>query len=351
MRRVAAFAGLLLAIAVRAPVVHAQHLPASASSTAMGAMPGMDHDAMPGMDMPATHADATPDPQETPAADQHAMHGSTPMQPPHQGARDPAMQHTSPSPTDVMPPHAMGPMQGGSPPPDARDPDYSDGVGMGSMHGIGMAMEDHPKLAFLRIDQLEAFRDAQGNGQQWEIEGGYGNNRDRLWMRSEGERSDGRLQEANVELLWQHAVAAFWDTQLGLRTDLGDGPDRHWAAFGIQGLAPYWFELEATGYVGATGRTAARLRAKYELLFTQRLVLQPELELNAYGKADPARGTGSGLSDASLGLRLRYEIRREVAPYVGLVWTRRFGGTADLARVRGETLFARQWVAGIRIVF
>ncbi|HET6804322.1 MAG TPA: copper resistance protein B, partial [Frateuria sp.] len=134
-------------------------------------------------------------------------------------------------------------------------------------------------------------------------------------------------------------------TQLGVRTDTGEGPDRQWVAFGIQGLAPYWFELEATGYVGPAGRTAARLRADYELLFTQRLILQPEFELDAYGKADPARGLGSGLADASLGLRLRYELRREVAPYVGGVWIRRFGASADQGRGRLEW----QWVAGVRI--
>jgi copper resistance protein B len=241
--------------------------------------------------------------------------------------------------------HDMGPMQGGSPPRGARDPDYSDGVRTGPTHGIGMTMEDDPRFARLRVDRLEAFHARRGNGQQWEIEGGYGNNRDKVWLRTEGERSRGRLESADAELLWQHAVAAFWDTQLGVRTDTGMGADRQWAAFGIQGLAPYWFELEATGYVGPAGRTAARLRVDYELLFTQRLVLQPELEVNAYGKADPARGLGSGLSDTSLALRLRYEIQREVAPYIGWVWTRRFGRTAD----PGEGAFEWRWLAGVRV--
>lgn len=148
-----------------------------------------------------------------------------------------------------------------------------------------------------------------------------------------------------------HTVATFWSTQLGVRADGGEGPHRQWAAFGIQGLAPYWFELEATGYVGPSGRTAARFRAEYELLFTQRLILQPEFEANAYGSSDRARRLGSGLSDTSLGLRLRYEFHRQFAPYVGVVWTRRWGGTADFARNAGQGRFNRQWVAGVRIWF
>jgi len=334
VKRIPALAGLMLALVVCVPSARAQ------DATDMGAMPGMHHHAAPqtptptptrgahgnhagaradhAHEHPATHASAPPDPH---APEPHAQHSS------HAHAR-----------------HATSSERHGSPPPSARDPDYSDGVRIGAGHGPAMAMDEDPALFSLHADRLEAFHDRHGNGQQWEIEAAYGGNRDGLWLRTEGERSPNRSDDADVELLWRHAVAAFWDTQLGMRTDTGTGPGRQWVAFGIQGLAPYWFELEATGYVGPSGRTAARLRVDYELLFTQRLVLQPELELNAYGKADPARGLGSGLSDAALGLRLRYEIQREVAPYVGGVWTRRSGATAD-----GDDRFDWQWVAGVRI--
>src|SRR5699024_7834914 len=124
-----------------------------------------------------------------------------------------------------------------------------------------------------------------------------------------------------------------------------------WATFGIQGLAPYWFEVQATAYAGPSGRTAARLGVSYELLFTQRLILEPELEANLYGKDDPARGIGSGLSDLEFGLRLRYEIRRRFAPYVGIAWTRRFGASADYARADGKPATDREWVAGLRLWF
>lgn len=227
-----------------------------------------------------------------------------------------------------------------------RSPDYSDGIGYA--HMPGMDMRDDAALSKVMVDRLEAFHGRDGNGQQWEMQAWYGNDIDKLWLRSEGERSAGALEEADIEVLWSHAVAAFWDTQLGVRQDFGEGPSRTWAAFGIQGLAPYWFEVEATAYVGSSGRTAARLGVSYELLFTQRLILEPELEANLYGKGDPARDIGSGLSDMRLGLRLRYEIRRRFAPYVGIAWTHRFGASADYARADGEPVTDRQWVAGVR---
>jgi len=244
---------------------------------------------------------------------------------------------------------AMGVMQGGTAPPGARSADYSDGIGYGPMRG--MDMQDNAPQSMLLVDQLEAFHSHDADGQSWEAEGWYGGDDDKLWLRTEGERSRERLADGDIEALWSHTIATYWGSQLGVRQDLGEGPNRHWAAFGVQGLSPYWFELEATGYVGDRGRTAARLRAEYELLFTQRLILQPELEVNLYGQSDPARRIGSGLSDAQLGLRLRYEINRQFAPYVGVVWTTRYGRTADFLRDDHQPVFDRQWIAGIRFWF
>jgi len=244
---------------------------------------------------------------------------------------------------------AMGPMQGGRAPADARSGDYSDGIVASPARGLHM--HGSMPTGMLLVDQLEAFHGRNGNGRSWEAEGWYGSDTDKLWLRSEGERSGGRFEDGEVEMLWNHAVTTFWSTQLGVRHDFGVGPQREWTAFGVQGLAPYWFELEATAYVGPAGRTAARLRAHYELLFTQRLILQPELEMSFHGKSDPARGVGSGLTGTKLGLRLRYGIRREFAPYIGVVWTRRFGATADFARADHQAALDRQWVAGVRIWF
>lgn len=258
----------------------------------------------------------------------------------------PGMDHGQPHDMHTMP--AMR-MQGGMAPADARSADYSDGIGSGDM--AAMNMRDAEPLGMLRIDQLEAFNGPRDHGQSWEMEGWYGTDTNKLWLRSEGEHEGGSFGDSDVETLWSHAVATYWDTQLGVRNDFGGGPSRQWAAFGVQGLAPYWFELQATAYAASSGRTAARLRADYALLFTQRLILQPEFELNFYGKADPQRRLGSGLSEAMFGLRLRYEIHRQFAPYVGVVWTQRYGGTADFARDAHQPVFDRQWVAGLRIWF
>jgi len=230
-----------------------------------------------------------------------------------------------------------------------RSPDYSDGIGQSSMPG--MDMSDSQPLGMLKIDQLELTDGRYATGQAWDVEGWYGNDSDKLWLRSEGDADHGRIEEGQVEALWSHAVAAFWNTQLGVRQDVGEGPHRQWAAFGIQGLAPYWFELEATGYLAPSGRTAARFRAEYELLFTQRLILQPEFELNLYGSDDPASHVGSGLSDTQLGLRLRYEVSRQFAPYIGIVWIHRYGATADYARLDGQPSLDLQFVAGVHIWF
>ncbi|GLQ91040.1 copper resistance protein B [Dyella flagellata] len=214
-----------------------------------------------------------------------------------------------------------------------------------------MDMNDRARYGMLLVDQLEFTHGYGGNGPAWEAEAWYGNDSDKLWLRSEGEGSNRRIERGDLEALWGHSVSAFWATQLGVRHDLGLGPQRNWAAFGVEGLAPYWFELEATGYLSDRGRLAARLRAEYTVRFTQRLILQPELEINLYGKDDPAQRIGSGVSDTQLGLRLRYEITRQFAPYVGVVWSRRFGTTATFARVDREPVFDRQVVAGVRFWF
>ncbi len=213
----------------------------------------------------------------------------------------------------------MGSMQGGSAPPGARDPDYSDGVR--SSPGMDAHMMGEKRFAMLRFNRLEYFDGQHSHGTALDADGWYGGDLNKFWWKLEGEHSRGTLEDYRVEALWSHAVSTYWNTQLGVRHDGGEGPGRDWAAFGVQGLAPYWFELSATAYVGQGGRTAARLEAEYEILFTQRLILQPKLEVNAYGKDDPARGIGSGLSDASFGLRLRYEVRRRFAPYIGVEWS------------------------------
>jgi len=213
----------------------------------------------------------------------------------------------------------------------------------------GMEMSDNASHGMLLIDQLEYAHGYGGNGPMWEAEAWYGNDSNKLWLRSEGEGNQGRLDDGDLEAFWNHPVAAFWSTQLGVRHDLGVGPQRNWAAFGLEGLAPYWLELEATAYAGESDRFAARLRAEYTLRFTQRWILQPEFETNLYSRNDAARDVGNGVSNAQLGLRLRYDITRQFAPYLGIVWTRRCGAAADFARADRQPVFDRQFVVGLRI--
>jgi copper resistance protein B len=211
-------------------------------------------------------------------------------------------------------------------------------------------MDDNPLVAVLRGDRLE--RGEEGGTLAWDLRAGIGRNFDKLWLRSEGERHDGGLTHAVTELLWNHATGPWWDRTLGLRHDSNPGGrDRDWAAIGVQGLAPYKLELEATGYVGTSGRLAARLEGEYEILLTNRLVLQPRLEANLYGRDDDANHIGKGLSDAEFGLRLRYEFSPRFAPYAGYAWTRRFGGTADRFEAAGDDADDHGWVAGLRFWF
>ncbi|HEX7914680.1 copper resistance protein B [Rudaea sp.] len=213
-----------------------------------------------------------------------------------------------------------------------------------------MAMDDTAKLFMFKLDTFERAKGDEAYSSAWNAQAWYGSDFDKLLLRSEGEREHGKT-DARVEAFWNHAFASFWDWQLGLRHDFGSGPSRDWAAFGVQGLAPYWFEIEAAAYLGDGGRTAFGVRAEYELLLTQRLILQPEVELNFYTRNDRTRGVASGLGDAELGLRLRYEIRREFAPYIGVVRKYRRNFEADGSRFEPIGRSETQVVAGLRLWF
>jgi len=218
-----------------------------------------------------------------------------------------------------------------------------------------MQMDDTSRFAKVMLDQLE-WRNADMNEGRaaWDAQGYYGGDYDKLWIKTEGKYvSQGRtgVHDADVEVLWDRVISTWWNVQAGGRQDFGSGQSRTWAAIGIQGLAPQWFQTEASVFASDEGRTAARLKAQYELLLTQRLVLQPFAEANFYGHSDPAHEIGSGLSDLEISARLRYEVSRQFAPYVGVVWLRRFGGTADLVRAAGGEDSDLELTAGLRVWF
>jgi copper resistance protein B len=213
-----------------------------------------------------------------------------------------------------------------------------------------MDMDDTSAFGMVLLDELEWHEIDNSDALHWDGQLWYGNDYNKAWLKSEGNRAGGEY-EGVAELFWDRIVGRWWHLQAGVRHDFGEGPSRQWAAFGVQGLAPYWFEVEATLYLGEEGRTAARFSGEHDLLITQRLILQPKIEFDLYGKDDPRNGVGSGLSYTEVGLRLRYEFHREAAPYVGVVWTRSYGTTADIARAAGHDDDDMKLVAGVRVWF
>ena len=241
-------------------------------------------------------------------------------------------------------------MPGSAAPSDARDPHaYSEGYDFGSMSHPQMGDED--MLASLLVDRLESVTTQGSTSMTYDWQASFGKTYDRALIRAEGDIEGGTFKDARNELLWAHAVTAYWDTQLGVRYDSGKGTDRGWLAFGVQGLAPYWLYVEATAYVNERGRAAFRLETEYDLLLTQKLIMQPRMEMNFYSQRDDTRAVSSGLSDFNGGVRLRYEIWREFAPYVGVEWAGRFGSAADSMRMSGEVPQGTRFVAGVRFWF
>jgi copper resistance protein B len=212
-----------------------------------------------------------------------------------------------------------------------------------------MGMDDRARFTKVTVDELE-WREGRDAALGWDVAAWYGGDMHRFGLAGEGERMNGEAH-ARVEALWDRVATRWWNTRAGVRVDTGDGPSRTWAAVGVAGLAPGFIDVEASAYVGESGRTALRVQADYDLLLTQRLVLHPEIEINLYGRHDPERLIGSGLSDVEAGVRLRYEVRREIAPYVGVLWTRRLGNSAAYARAAGGDASEWRWVAGIRAWF
>jgi copper resistance protein B len=215
----------------------------------------------------------------------------------------------------------------------------------------GHTVHDMSVNYFVLFDQLEWQTGSGSDAFSWDTKGWVGQDRNRLWFRTEGDRSGGRTEQAQVNLLYGRAIARWWDVTAGVRLDTLPETPRSALALGVQGLAPYWFEVEASAYIEPSGRTHVRFETEYDLLITNRLVLQPLVEFEVYGRADRARLIGTGLSTGEVGLRLRYEFRRELAPYVGVVWTRRFFGTADQARAAGQDVAGTRLAVGLRTWF
>ncbi len=212
------------------------------------------------------------------------------------------------------------------------------------------AMEEDPLLYNIILGEFER-DDSNSNLLSWDAQAWIGKNINKLWLKTEGERAHGETEELEFQALYSKAISPFWDFQAGFRHDAQPTPNQNWGVIGFQGLARYYFEIDTALFIGESGDTAFRFNAEYELLFTQRLIMTPEIEMNFYGQDIPEIGAGSGLSDLNLGVRLRYEIKREFAPYIGINWLRQYGNTSNFANSMGKLKNGTSFVAGIRLWF
>ena len=199
-------------------------------------------------------------------------------------------------------------------------------------------------VSFVQADRLEYQEEAETG--LWDLQGWSGFDQQKLWWKTEGDK-----EEAELQLLYSRAVSTFFDFQAGLRHDFEPDPQRTFAVIGLQGLAPQWFEIDTALFIDDDGKISLRFEAEYEMLLTQKLVLQPRLELNLGASDEPEYALGSGLRDLEFGLRLRYELHRKFAPYVGVEWHSLYGDTADFANAADESSHSTTFVAGVRAWF
>lgn len=336
-----------VAVTKKAPAVHpAGHdmssMPGMTMPEAAKPNPPKGHDmsAMPGMAMPAAGS--------KPAAhDMGSMPGMT-MAPTTPGASKDAMPGMAEGPPPVAEPPAPAPV---APTDHAAERDY-DPAAMAAArtqlrleHGGGTYSKVMANLA-------EYQARAGGDGYRWEGEAWYGGDLNRLVVKSEGEGSRrGGVDAAEVQALYSRAVGPYFNLQAGVRQDFRPTPKRTYATVGIEGLAPYWFEVQSAIFLSNKGEVLARAEGTYDLRLTQRLILQPRAELNFAAQDTRETGIGAGLSNAELGLRLRYEIRRDFAPYIGISFDRQFGRTAKYSRAAGEDPSRTSFVVGVRAWF
>jgi copper resistance protein B len=220
---------------------------------------------------------------------------------------------------------------------------------------FGEPIDDNQLFYYLLFDQLEYQVNDSQNIFNWDVSGWVGGDYQKFVFKTEGDVSlDNGNGEAELQLLYGKFIAPYWDFQVGLRYDqlYGEkGNSRGFAVFGIQGLAPYFFEVDSALFISHQGDISARFKAEYELLLSQRLILQPRLETNLAIQKVEEFGIGSGVNNLELGLRLRYEINRQFAPYVGISWNKLFGDTAKFAEEEGESSDDVKFVTGVKLMF
>ena len=299
-------------------------------------MQGMDHSNMPGM---------SEDPSKTMADD--AMPGMD-MQNEHAGHDMSAMPTMQPTGTALPAGSAPAPR----PPMDHYADRQFPPAEMALARRKMMAEEGGQTLSQVMFNLAEYQAREGTDGFRWEGEGWFGGDINRLVVKTEGSGAFGEgVEDAEIQALYSRAIGPYFNLQAGMRYDFEPNPSRTYATIGFEGLAPYWFEVEGALFLSDKGDVLGRLEGYYDQRITQRLILQPRAEFNLAAQDVPENGIGSGLSDVELGLRLRYEIAREFAPYVGVSWDRKLGDTADFARAAREDPSSTSLVVGIRTWF
>tara|TARA_R110000850_G_scaffold9841_2_gene35699 strand:+ start:2056 stop:3237 length:1182 start_codon:yes stop_codon:yes gene_type:complete len=362
--------GMTMPVEPKKPVAETVPVPQPQSEPAP--MPEMDHGNMPGMEMnqadtrpPACapehaamgHCTAEPEPSKPAMTmDEPAAAPADPNCPPEHAK----MGHCTPKASTTNEPTAgvagtdLAP--GDAPAPAPPGNWYADRVYPAtemdrSRHEM-MKENGGQTTAFISFNLAEYQARKGRDGFRWDGEAWYGGDINRLTIKSEGEGLLGEgIESAEVQALYSRAIGPYFNAQAGIRQDLGPGPDRTYATIGFEGLAPYWFEVEGALFLSNKGDLLARLEGYYDQRITQKLILQPMAEANFALQDVPETGIGSGLSDFELGLRLRYEIVKEFAPYVGVEWARKVGDTARFARTAGEDADSVSLVMGVRLWF
>ena len=305
----------------------------------------------------------TPRDQNSPAAqsDLHARHSPSPVHPTQptdhnmmdHGAMKQGSANDSASSAGVSPGPMMEtpqPVAAGGGPSRAADAIWGADAMFDSRKSLQESHGDFPVFWF-QGDRLEAQMRGGHNGYLWDFQGYYGGPTSRLWFKSEGEGDFGQaLEDAEVQALYSRALAPFWDLQLGVRQDVAGDKTTH-AVVGVQGLAPYMFEVDAAMFVSHRGDITARIEAELDQRITRKLILQPRAEVNLSAQNVPRLGIGAGIDGVEAGVRLRYEITREFAPYVGVEQSWRVSRSADFARASGEDPSVTNYVVGIRFWF
>ena len=317
---------------------------APAKPAASHDMEGMDHSAMPGMAMPQN---APAEDKGTPAMDHSSMPGMD-MSADHAGHDMGKMQGMEMTGTALPPGNAPAPRPAVDHYADRQFPSAEmERSRMEMMHEQG-GQAFYQVMFNLAEVQVRQGRDAY----RWDGEAWFGGDINRLTIKSEGEGVFRQgVESAEVQALYSRAIGPYFNLQAGIRHDIQPSPSRTYATIGFEGLAPYWFEGEGAVFLSDKGDVLGRLEGYYDQRLTQRLVLQPRVEFNLAAQDVPQNRIGSGLVDAELGLRLRYEITRQFAPYVGVSYEAKTWRTADYARADGEDPTTTSLVAGVRIWF